>query len=67
VISNRLSYNHDFDWEGERILNNERSWNKRIISEMIHIKRQSCGINKQSDTDLLPEIYFPVIGTLSSQ
>jgi len=68
VISNhRLSHNHDFDWEEVRILNNERSWNKKIVSETIHIKRQSCGINKQSDTDLLPEIYFPVIGTLSSQ
>jgi len=68
VISNhRLSHNHDFDWEGIRILDNERSWNKKIVSKMIHIKRQSCDINKQSDTDLLPEIYFPVIDMLSSQ
>jgi len=34
---------------------------------MIHIKKQKCDINKQSDTDLLPEIYFPVIDMLSSQ
>jgi len=68
VISNyRLSHNHDFDWEGVRILDYERSWNKRIVSKIIHIKKQSCGINKQSDTILLPEIYFPVIGMLSSQ
>jgi len=64
-----LSHNHDFDWESVRILDNEWSWNKRIkkFSEMIHIKGQCCGINKQSDTDLLPEIYFPVIDMLFSQ
>jgi len=68
VISNhRLSHNHEFDWEGVRTLDSEQSWNKRIVSEMIHIKRQIYGINKQSDTDLLPEIYFPVIDMLSPQ
>jgi len=32
---------------------------------MIHIKRQHHGINKQSDTELLPEIYFLIIRNLS--
>ncbi|KYQ55887.1 hypothetical protein ALC60_05169 [Trachymyrmex zeteki] len=30
-------------------------YNKRLISEMIHIKSQKHGINKQNDTDSLPE------------
>jgi len=33
------------------------SYNKRLISEMIHIKRQKHGINRQNDMDSLPEIY----------
>jgi len=37
VISNhRLSHNHDFDWEGVCILDNERSWNKRIVRDDSH-------------------------------
>jgi len=28
---------------------------------MIHIKKQCLGVNKQSDTDLLPKNYLPVI------
>jgi len=41
---------HEFDWNDVHILDNEPSWFKRIISEMIHIKIQFCGLNKQSDT-----------------
>jgi len=32
---------------------------------MIHIKNQTRGLNKQSDTDLLPEAYFPLIESLT--
>jgi len=31
---------------------------------MVHIKRQHHGINKQNDTELLPDIYLPIIHSL---
>jgi len=50
---------------GIKIVDKERSYTKRIISEMIYIKKQAKGLNKQSGTDLLPEAYFPLIKSLT--
>ena len=57
---------HNIDWENSRILDSERSYYKRLVSEMIYIKRQENGLNKQSDTERFPEIYLPLIGNSSS-
>jgi len=40
-----IKFNHNFDWEKIKILDTELSYNKRLISEMMH-KRQSQGLNK---------------------
>lgn len=64
VGEHRISNGHDFDWEGAQILDLERSWHKRLISEMIHIKKQSSNINAQSDIALLDDIYLPIIKKL---
>jgi len=60
-----LEKNHELNWEEAKILDIEPSYTKRIVSEMIHIKKQSKGLNKQSDTDLLSDIYLPIIENLS--
>jgi len=65
ISEHRLTNKHEFDWKGVCILDRELSWQKRFISEMIHIKRQGHGINKQSDTDLLLDNYLPIIRSLS--
>jgi len=66
VISNhRLEYNHDMNWGEATILDKESSYVKRIVSEMVHIKKQHNGLNKQSDTDLLSDAYLPIIEILS--
>jgi len=66
VVSNhRLECNHEMNWSGVAILDKESSYVKRIVSEMVHIKRQSNCLNKQSDTDLLPDAYLPIIDILS--
>jgi len=57
ITEHRLQYNHDFDWEGVEILDVERNFNKRIISEMINIKCQKTGINLQTDTEALDRAY----------
>lgn len=61
VNEHKLTNGHNFDWNGVQILNVERSWHKRIISEMIHIKNQTLSINAQSNTLLLDNIYLPII------
>jgi len=67
VISNhRLEYDHEMNWDNAVVLDIESSYTKRIVSEMVHIKRQGKGLNKQSDTDLLPEVYLPIIKGLPS-
>ncbi|KYQ59927.1 hypothetical protein ALC60_01023 [Trachymyrmex zeteki] len=65
ITSHRIDQNHNFDWDNVEILDREASFNKRLISEMVHIKRQTHGLNKQNDTESLPESYLNIIQSLS--
>jgi hypothetical protein len=68
VISvHRIEENHEFDWENVEILDKEPSFVKRSISEMLYIKRQHRGLNKQSDTELLSEVYLPILDRISTR
>jgi len=61
ITEHRLEFSHDFDWNNVEILDEKIHFNKRIISEMIHIKKQSYSLNLQHDTDSLDSIYFDII------
>lgn len=61
ISQHRLSHNHEFNWDNVEILDNERMYSKRLISEMIHIKKQTNSINKQNDTEQFPDAYLPFI------
>jgi len=64
VISNhKLEGTHEIN--ETKILDIKSSYNKRLVSEMIFIKKQLNGLNKQSDTDLLSDAYLPIINLLS--
>ena len=66
VISmHRMDNDHNFDWENVEILDKEPSYIKRSISEMLHIKKQLNRLNKQSDTELLPDAYLPILERIS--
>ena len=41
-----------------KILDKAPSYNKRLISEMVHIKTQKLGLNKQNDTESLSNYYL---------
>jgi len=38
VTEHRLKFRHDFAWDNVKIIDNERSYPKKLISEMVHIK-----------------------------
>ena len=62
VISNhRIDTDHMMDCGNTKILDSERAYYKRLISEMIHIKTQEKGLNKQSDTERFPDLYLPLL------
>jgi len=61
ITDHRLQSNHDFDWDSVEILDEEINYKKRLISEMVYIKKQKRGLNLQSDTDLLDPIYNDLI------
>jgi len=61
ITNHRLQFNHDFDWDNVRVLDEEINYNKRLISEMIYIKKQKKGLNAQTDTELLDPIYNDLI------
>jgi len=48
------------DWEKVSILDFEKNYHKRNISEMIHIKEQKNSLNLMKDTELLVNSYFNI-------
>jgi len=66
VLTNHIvNHKHTFDWNNVRIMDSESNYNKRLVSEMLHIKEQRKGINLQKDTELLDESYFYLLDILS--
>jgi len=67
VISehNIIEYNHSFDWDNTKIIDRESNFDKRTVSEMIHIKQQKVGLNLNSDTELLDDSYFDILNKLA--
>ena len=61
VSRHQLNEMHELDWDNIKILDTEQSLMKRRISEMIYIKSQISSINKQSDTESLPDVYLPFL------
>ncbi|KYN08066.1 hypothetical protein ALC62_00911, partial [Cyphomyrmex costatus] len=57
ITQHRLETFHDFNWDSVRILDKEESFNKRLISEMIHINMQNNGLNLKNDTQNLNALY----------
>jgi len=66
ITEHRLKFSHDFDWENIEMLDGEVYFNKRLISEMIYIKKQQKGLNLKKDTELLDPIYSDIIGVSSN-
>lgn len=65
ITDHRLELDHEFNWNDVTILDNEPLFNKRLVSEMIFIKRQKNSLNMQTDTEFLLDIYTPIINKLS--
>jgi len=61
ITEHRLRYQHEFDWENVKILDNERFLGKRLISEMLHIQLQQSSLNPQADTDFLHHDYSRIL------
>jgi len=59
-----LEKDHDFDWDNPKILDKEKFYFKRLVSEMINIKSQKKALNIQSDTENLPTTYVEILNKL---
>jgi len=66
ITQHILESNHSFNWNDIKILDSEPNYNRRLISEMLHIKEQTNGINLKKDTEFLDESYFNLLDTLST-
>jgi len=64
-ISIIYKFNHKFDWDTQ-ILDFETKYNKRLTSEMIHIKEQKNSINLQTDTEMLDTSYFCLLDVFAN-
>ena len=64
ITYHRFQSDHDFDWQNVEILDVENYYNKRLISEMIHINRQTNELNLQHDTVALNHAYTEILNKL---
>jgi len=64
ITEHRLAKNPEFDWDNLEILDKEKYYHKRLISEMINIKSQKNSLNMQSDTELLQQSYIEILNKL---
>ena len=51
----------NFQWNNVQILDEELSYRKRLISKMLHIKKQKNSFNLQTDTEGLHKAYLPIV------
>ena len=59
MTDNRLHHNHEFDWDNVAILDSKCNYKNRLMSEMIHIKRQKNDLNLHTDIEFLDKTYMP--------
>ncbi|KYQ47791.1 hypothetical protein ALC60_13177, partial [Trachymyrmex zeteki] len=64
ITEHRLQEGHEFDWDNVAILDEEPHYRKRLTSEMIFIRKQTHGLNMQTDMEGLPKAYLPIIDRL---
>jgi len=64
ITEHRINFLHEFNWDGVEILDRERFLSKRLILEMIYIKRQKNSLNLQSDTEHLDDGIISILKKL---
>ncbi|XP_018393372.1 PREDICTED: uncharacterized protein LOC108772348 [Cyphomyrmex costatus] len=64
ITDHRLEQGHEFDWNNVQILDEEPCYGKRIVAEMLNIKKQQNSLNLQTDTLDLHEAYIPIINKI---
>lgn len=61
VITDHGQLSHEFNWIEIDILDDKSNLGKRLISEMIYIKRQKNSLNLHNDIDQFGKRYLPII------
>jgi len=61
ITEHRRQLDHEFQWDEVVILDEEPCYRRRLVSEMLNIKKQKNGLNLQTDTDGLHKAYIPII------
>ena len=61
-----MNYNHEFNWEETKIIDQKSNYKKRLKSEMIHIKSNHNSINKKEVIYTLNKIYFLILKLINS-
>jgi len=61
ITEHKLKFGHEFDWDNPKIVDKEKQYYRRLISEMINIKSQKNVINLQAKTELLPQSYVEIL------
>jgi len=56
ITDHRLQSNHEFDLYGVRVLDEEINYKKRLIYEIIHIKKNKNKLNSQNDCSIRPDL-----------
>ena len=47
IYQHQINYNHEFNWEETKIIDQESNYKKRLTSEMIYIKSNHNSLTKK--------------------
>jgi len=66
ITKHMTEMNHTFNWQEVKIMDYEKNYFKRLISEMIYIKTQDNGLNSVEDIECLDSSYFNLLTRIFS-
>jgi len=64
LAEHSFNQQHQFDFNSTQIIGRESNYKKRILLEMVNIKKYKESINKKQDTDDLSASYYNLINLL---
>ncbi|KAG5320400.1 SETMR methyltransferase, partial [Pseudoatta argentina] len=64
VSEHQLEHGYELDWENISVLDSEPCFQKRLMSKMIFIKKQTKAINIQNDTDCPKHTFLNIASSI---
>lgn len=66
LVEHKINTGHSFDFENVSIIGRQNNYRKRLLHEMIAIKKEKRSVNKRTDIENLNTAYFNIIDRMNA-